>query len=1283
MRRPRLLIVGVAVAILAAATASPVFATFPYPGGGNPYDYTRLHINDGSCAGVPAGQPKPATSDLPAGFDCRNSTKLTDYAAQPGDVDYDPTVTNNPQELFGVKGSGTNRAWEVTTGRPDTIISVMDSGIEWNTPELINKVHLNWGELPLPCTAAVATLCTTAYGSTMRAYDRNGDGVVNVADWTGDPRVPAQNGSYITPQDLIRRFSDGVDHDGNGYPDDIAGWDFYQRDNDPSDDVTYGHGTGEARDSSAEIEKQLTQCPNCMFMPLRVGDSFIANINNWAQAVVYAVDNGTSVIQEALGTENNTAFGQAAADYAYKHGVLVVASEADESAGHHNFPAALNHTMVVNSVTHFVDETPDQIRPYEQPSTQGQQAPKTYLAFNGCTNFGGYTWVSVESNSCSSDATGQSSGMAGLLYSEARNAVEQGIISADASGRPLSAEEAKQLFRAAADDIDFSTPKPPGPPNNFFTSLPASQRFVTTAGWDQISGWGRISAQRLVNFVKAGAIPPEADITSPRWWQPLGTSGTLPVAGRVAAPRASSYSYRVEFAPGVQPPRWPLSDSWSTVATGSGTAPKSGTLATLDLAQVRQAIDSALPVYTPLDDPTSRDLPEKDAFRVRVVVHDNSGKTPDAIEQRQAFATPDQGVLAGFPKFLGADGASSPAFADITGDGQNELVLADGNGFVHAFRADGTEPKGWPVHTDAIPLPASGHNGFTAGAIGSRVYAPSLLGSPTIADLDGDGWPEIAVTDTDGWLHVWDHKGKVVKGFPVRGNAAYSQVPGCQLGIGANCDEFWPYPVRDHVNTVDRAFTSQPAAGRIDPAHPGLDLVIGSNDGHVYAFHGDGTPVPGWPVMLRDPAKVQSVEPVSHRITFKPDAGVLYGRQVLAGVSIGNVVQKDGPPQIAVNVDEEYSEAPNLSGRDETLQAVSALAASGNTRTYLLWPDGTRHTGTEKVRNLGDNAYVRGWPVKIAMLQTELLPDVGSGSDGAPVIADVDGSGHPKIATASIASPPYLLNADGSSAYGNGPDGRYLTMASSPAEFKSGATDGPSIASLGGGVFGRLAGAGSPMSWAMGATGLRRLLDVVLPEQQLGAEDHVGAWDVATGTYEPGFPAQMNDLQFFNTPAIADVDGSGHASVLESSAMYDLRAYGLGGLEPAGWPKFTGGWSVTTPAVGAFDGSGHADVATLTREGNLFVFRTAGPACQPAEWPKYQHDNWNSGNYGTDAVAPGVVRNATVTGSFLAFTAPGGDGMCGTAARYVVTVDGQALVPSLLPPPGIAGSAQLASLGDL
>ena len=113
--------------------------------------------------------------------------------------------------------------------------------------------------------------------------------------------------SSSTPAISSASFSDGVDDDGNGYVDDISGWDFFEGDNDPNDDVDYGHGTGEAEDSAGETDTNLDpQCPNCLVMPMRVGDSFVADVNHFAEAAIYATDNGASIIQTALGTLNNT-----------------------------------------------------------------------------------------------------------------------------------------------------------------------------------------------------------------------------------------------------------------------------------------------------------------------------------------------------------------------------------------------------------------------------------------------------------------------------------------------------------------------------------------------------------------------------------------------------------------------------------------------------------------------------------------------------------------------------------------------------------------------------------------------------------------------------------------------------------------------------------------------------------------------------------------------------------------------------------------------------------------
>ena len=68
----------------------------------------------------------------------------------------------HPGELaLGAIGFSLDRAWQHTIGRPEVLIAVLDSGIRWEDRELVRKLYLNRGELPLPVGA--------------KAHDRNGE----------------------------------------------------------------------------------------------------------------------------------------------------------------------------------------------------------------------------------------------------------------------------------------------------------------------------------------------------------------------------------------------------------------------------------------------------------------------------------------------------------------------------------------------------------------------------------------------------------------------------------------------------------------------------------------------------------------------------------------------------------------------------------------------------------------------------------------------------------------------------------------------------------------------------------------------------------------------------------------------------------------------------------------------------------------------------------------------------------------------------------------------------
>ncbi|MCA1722561.1 MAG: FG-GAP-like repeat-containing protein [Actinobacteria bacterium] len=887
------------------------------------------------------------------------------------------------------------------------MIGNTDSGIRWTTPDVVkdlnNKFFLNTGELPEP---------NWGTRNPAHPYDRDRNGQVDMRDWcpkwdepkncggTGDSRVRGAAGTddtdfnkngLIDPEELIFLFSNGKDDDADGYADNISGWDTYEGDNDPFDEFQYGHGSGEARDSTAEPNNggDAGTCPNCRIMVLRVGDSFIADVNAFAQAVLFATDTGASLIQSALGTLNNSRFAQEAVDYAYRRGVSLIASAADESAGHHNQPSELEHASVFNAIG----------EPQTDIATPGNvgSASGSYLQFRGCTNYGAYITAAVPANSCSSEAVGRSAGMAGLAYSTARNAVAQrkikdyGVLDGSGgvpAGFGLSAEEIHQLVATTADDIDNTGKEEK-------TDAPvATERYPATPGYDPFFGYGRINASSIVRAVDAGQIPPEAYIDSPKWYAIAPTTKPIRVLGTVAARRAASYDVSVKW--GV----WSWRDTNTapayttdgvTLSKKTGTSPYSGLVATIDPKKVQAALNAADtsaptlgrgstgPGVDPLTgrgDHENRQIPDKFGVIIQMtvtakdaagtVLKNSRGGPLAGIATKDMNLHDDPALLPGFPKDLQGDGAAAPRYADLNDDGKDELVVATSNGLIHAYEANGTELAGWPVHTTPLPsaaLPTA--KAYRSSEITRPIYSATLR-PPAIGDLNRDGRLEVVVPDFAGRITAFDRFGKVLPGFPVRSNPAYSSpqpadraagfyakhpklVPGSYPRAGEplpNNPDLVPELVnrRTQSNRTAWWFLSAPTLSDIDPSHAGLEIIQGGGDRHVYAWHADGTPVKGWPVLLRDPTMVGKVDPNTHEITQKAGTRVLNGAKIVTSPSVGDL-DGNGIPEVLIAPNEQYDEPSDTDDAILNNPVVGQVLSGGNDRLYAVYNDGAAHGG--------------------------------------------------------------------------------------------------------------------------------------------------------------------------------------------------------------------------------------------------------------------------------------------------------------------------------------------------
>ncbi|HOM72503.1 MAG TPA: S8 family peptidase, partial [Armatimonadota bacterium] len=189
-------------------------------------------------------------------------------------------------------------AWEITTGSPDVLIAVIDTGIVPDHPDLADKIWTNPGEIP----------------------------------------------------------DNGIDDDNNGYVDDVNGWNFIDNDNFPLDDHYITHGTmvaGIAAAAGNNMEGIAGVAWGCPILPCKVIASNGYGLeDDAARAVVYAVDLGAKVINMSLSGDHTPAL-EAAIDYAWSKGCLCVCASGNENRSTPTYPASYTNALAVGASNEF------------------------------------------------------------------------------------------------------------------------------------------------------------------------------------------------------------------------------------------------------------------------------------------------------------------------------------------------------------------------------------------------------------------------------------------------------------------------------------------------------------------------------------------------------------------------------------------------------------------------------------------------------------------------------------------------------------------------------------------------------------------------------------------------------------------------------------------------------------------------------------------------------------------------------------------------------------------
>ena len=366
---------------------------------------------------------------------------------------------------YGLLRISAPAAWESERGSREIIVGVIDTGIDYNHPDLRENIWINPGE------------------------DLNRNGRADSLDLNG------------------------LDDDGNGWIDDLQGYDFTDapnypdggdyrgRDADPMDEM--GHGTAVAGIIAAVAGNGLGiagAAPGCRVMNLR---AFTAGGNgeedDVAAAILYAIENGAAVINMSWGDAFVSRLLDDVLHYAAALNTVLVASAGNSATDQIHYPSAFANTISVGAT-----DASDQLAGFSN------YGPSIDLVAPGVN-----------------------------ILTTARGALYDSSLSGTSFSAPF-------VSAAAALLLSRDRERSPAAVRSLLTT---SARDLGPQGWDIYYGAGRLDLSRALN----PGLAAEVRIDSP--WLDQGFQQS-PIEIRGSAWTPSLESYTLEWGMGDNPSTW-------------------------------------------------------------------------------------------------------------------------------------------------------------------------------------------------------------------------------------------------------------------------------------------------------------------------------------------------------------------------------------------------------------------------------------------------------------------------------------------------------------------------------------------------------------------------------------------------------------------------------------------------------------------------------------------------------------------------------------------------------